>query len=171
MKRKIGLSWEKTGLRFWTFSHHPSRHLSGGMDVWIIVILSTHSYIRHPGCNPWDHSPESYTVQKRKRHRQYFWLSESFFVFRGDFTPSQVELEGVEPSSKQVTDVLSTCLFRDWFSSRLRTRTPKACLIPKNFIGGTGPSTDYPVLTSTSESHTDGHGVWEMSCPRNCCGD
>ena len=24
----------------------------------------------------------------------------------------QVELEGVEPSSKQVTDVLSTCLFR-----------------------------------------------------------
>ena len=24
-----------------------------------------------------------------------------------------VELEGVEPSSKQVTDVLSTCLFHD----------------------------------------------------------
>ena len=97
MKRKIGLCWEKTGLRFWTFSHHPSRHLPGGMDVWIIVRLSTHFYIRHPGCNPWDHSPESYTVQKRKRHRQYFWLSESFFAFRGDFTPSQVELEGTDP--------------------------------------------------------------------------
>ena len=41
-----------------------------------------------------------------------------------------VELEGVEPSSKQVTDVLSTCLFPDCFSSRLWTRKPKADLSP-----------------------------------------
>lgn len=46
----------------------------------------------------------------------------------GSFEPQIVELKGVEPLSKQVTDVLSTCLFRDCFSSRLRTRTPKADL-------------------------------------------
>ena len=47
---------------------------------------------------------------------------------RGLKKPLSVELKGVEPLSKQVTDVLSTCLFRDCFSSRLRTRTPKADL-------------------------------------------
>ena len=40
----------------------------------------------------------------------------------------RVELEGVEPSSKQLTDVLSTCLSDGWLSGRLRTSAPKAAL-------------------------------------------
>ena len=40
-----------------------------------------------------------------------------------------VELGGVEPPSKQLTDVLSTCLSGDWLSGRLRTSAPKAALI------------------------------------------
>ena len=40
----------------------------------------------------------------------YQCFSVEKFVFR-------VELEGVEPSSKQLTEQLSTCLSVDWFSS------------------------------------------------------
>ena len=40
-----------------------------------------------------------------------------------------VELGGVEPPSKQLTDVLSTCLSDGWLSGRLRTSAPKAALI------------------------------------------
>ena len=36
----------------------------------------------------------------------------------------KVEMEGVEPSSKQGTPMVSTCLFRCWFSCRARERTP-----------------------------------------------
>ena len=39
-----------------------------------------------------------------------------------------VELEGVEPSSKQGTKMLSTCLAGYWFSCRDRKRAPKPCL-------------------------------------------
>ena len=35
-----------------------------------------------------------------------------------------VEMEGVEPSSKQGTPKVSTCLFRCWFSCQARERTP-----------------------------------------------
>ena len=35
-----------------------------------------------------------------------------------------VEMEGVEPSSKQGPPMVSTCLFRCWFSCRARERTP-----------------------------------------------
>jgi len=50
--------------------------------------------------------------------------------FRREKFVLQVELGGVEPPSKQVTNTLSTCLFFDWFSSRIRTKTPKSDLIP-----------------------------------------
>ncbi len=46
-----------------------------------------------------------------------------------------VELGGVEPPSKQLTDVLSTCLSDDWLSGRLRTSAPKAFLILLIFTG------------------------------------
>ena len=46
-----------------------------------------------------------------------------------------VELEGVEPSSKQLTDVLSTCLSDGWLSGRLRTSAPKATRILCDFTG------------------------------------
>ena len=35
-----------------------------------------------------------------------------------------VEVKGVEPSSKQGTPKVSTCLFRCWFSCQARERTP-----------------------------------------------
>lgn len=54
--------------------------------------------------------------RNRKRHWQSFWLSVSFFVFRGDFTPSQVDLQRFELWSKRVTTRLSTCLFCRRFS-------------------------------------------------------
>ncbi len=50
--------------------------------------------------------------------------------FRWEKFVLRVELGGVEPPSKQVTNTLSTCLFFDWFSSRTRTKTPKSDLIP-----------------------------------------
>lgn len=40
------------------------------------------------------------------------------------FYAQKVEMEGVEPSSKQGTPMVSTCLFRCWFSCRARERTP-----------------------------------------------
>ena len=49
-----------------------------------------------------------------------------------------VELEGVEPSSKQVTERFSTCLACGWFSSRHRTRAPQADLSPKIFTSSAG---------------------------------
>ena len=40
-----------------------------------------------------------------------------------------MELEGLEPSSKRGTNVLSTCLFLSWFSNRGRLRTANRGLI------------------------------------------
>ena len=44
------------------------------------------------------------------------------------FWPLPVEPGGVEPPSKQLTDVLSTCLSGGWLSGMLRTSAPKASL-------------------------------------------
>jgi hypothetical protein len=43
---------------------------------------------------------------------------------------AKVELEGVEPSSKQGTDTLSTCLSPYWLSGVAREEAPKPNLIP-----------------------------------------
>ena len=43
--------------------------------------------------------------------------------------PYYVELEGVEPSSKRGTNVLSTCVFFAWFSWRGRPKTTNRALI------------------------------------------
>ena len=40
-----------------------------------------------------------------------------------------VELEGFEPSSKQATNKLSTCLFCYYFSTQSREQTPNFMLI------------------------------------------
>lgn len=44
-----------------------------------------------------------------------------------------VELEGFEPSSKQATHKISTCLFCNWFSTVNRAQTPNLRLIFYNF--------------------------------------
>ena len=41
----------------------------------------------------------------------------------------KVELEGLEPSSKRGTNVLSTCVFFDWFSCSGRPKTTNLDLI------------------------------------------
>ena len=43
---------------------------------------------------------------------------------------TKVDLEGVEPSSKQGNHTLSTCLFRTSFSCGGKTRTTNRRLIP-----------------------------------------
>lgn len=53
----------------------------------------------------------------------YQCLSKEKFVL-------QVEPGGVEPPSKQVTNLLSTRLFFGCFSNLPRTKTPKTDLIP-----------------------------------------
>ena len=63
---------------------------------------------RHPVSDPWNHSPESRGLYKAENADNLF----DYQCFRWRKFILQVELEGVEPSSKQVTDVLSTCLFR-----------------------------------------------------------
>ena len=45
------------------------------------------------------------------------------------YSAMPVELEGIEPSSKQGRPVLSTRLFRTSFSSSDKTRTTNHCLI------------------------------------------
>ena len=42
---------------------------------------------------------------------------------------AKVELEGLEPSSKQIAEVLSTCLAGYWLSDKARKSAPKPCLI------------------------------------------
>ena len=56
-------------------------------------------------------------IEPRAKEPESFILSIKLRVRR-------VEMEGVEPSSKQGTPMLSTCLFRYWFSCRVRERTP-----------------------------------------------
>ena len=51
-------------------------------------------------------------------------IKEKAVEFSDGFYVQKVEMEGVEPSSKQGTPMVSTCLFRCWFSCRARERTP-----------------------------------------------
>ena len=122
---------------------------------------------RHPDSDPWYHTPESGRLHKAENTDNLFdyqcFLVEKFVL--------QVELGGVEPPSKQVTDVLSTCLSRGWFSKPAWTRAPKQTLIPYEFTGSAGRCAGYPVFTSASWSPADGRGWWETSCPHNCCRD
>ena len=55
-------------------------------------------------------------IEPRAKEPESFILSIKLRV-------REVEMEGVEPSSKQGTPMLSTCLFRYWFSCRVRERT------------------------------------------------
>lgn len=57
---------------------------------------------------------------------------------------AKVELEGLEPSSKQIAEVLSTCLAGYWLSDKARKSAPKPCLISlilsyRRSVGTTSP--------------------------------
>ena len=84
-------------------------------------------------------------------------------MFRGDFTPSQVELGGVEPPSKQVTSVLSTCLSGGWLSGWRRTPAPKATRSLLRVHSRVETSRGLYRHSCTSGSAADGRGGWEMS--------
>ena len=86
MKEKTGHSRRKTGHRFGTFPHHPTSSLS-------------------------DTSLEN-GVCGYLQDYQHLSASVILIATRGTIA-QKAGLEGVEPSSKQVTDVLSTCLSSD----------------------------------------------------------
>jgi len=51
--------------------------------------------------------------------------SPTSLLVTSELRRAKVEPEGIEPSSKQSTPWLSTCLFCDWFSSKSWTQTPE----------------------------------------------
>ena len=61
-----------------------------------------------------------------------------------------MELEGFEPSSKRGTNVLSTCVVADWFSSDVRPGQPNASLASEDFVIGTRLASDYFRYISTA---------------------
>ncbi len=72
-----------------------------------------------------------------------------YLIYKGLFL-LVVELEGVEPSSKQETDKLSTCLFDYWFSNCKWKPTSDCNLIPlilpeKQDIFRTSPNSRTPL--------------------------
>lgn len=55
-------------------------------------------------------------VQTKKNLQFNYYVDlQVFVVFFGFSKTLKVELEGIEPSSKQVSHMLSTCLFCYWF--------------------------------------------------------
>ena len=118
------------------FAHFPSPHLHlMQTPLWWLVVVDickiVSKFLQALGslsswCNLRNQSSESGSLHKAENTDNLFdyqCFSKEKFVLR-------VELGGVEPPSKQVTNTLSTCLFFDWFSSRTRTKTPKSDLIP-----------------------------------------
>ena len=56
-------------------------------------------------------------------------IKEKAVEFFGGFCAQKVEMEGVEPSSKQGTPMVSTCLFRFGFRAAQGSERPKRDLI------------------------------------------
>ena len=77
-----------------------------------------------------------------------------------------VELEGVEPSSKQGTKVLSTCLSSPRFSCTDKTEATNQCLISLNFIITAEPATTILDLAAPPYPQPRGDGLGETS--RSC---
>ena len=73
-----------------------------------------------------------------------------------DNYPHYVELEGLEPSSKRGTNMLSTCLVKIWFSSDARLKTTKHQLILKKFESKSRLFQFYPRYNSTAGSESLG---------------
>ena len=71
-----------------------------------------------------------------------------------------VELEGFEPSSKQGTSELSTCLFQPWLSGATKTWTTKQRLILWEFIWASRHTPDYFRFTCTTGSSVSEQRPW-----------
>jgi len=81
-----------------------------------------------------------------------------------------VELTGVEPVSKQETNMLSTCLSGYCFSDDGRQSAAYHRISLCFFIVTTRRRHNYSRLTSASGSQTAGPGLRETSCPTPCAG-
>ena len=75
-----------------------------------------------------------------------------------------VELEGFEPSSKQATRKLSTCLFCVWFSIVNRAQTPNLQLNFFGFRSRTEVFRDLFLHCYASESNAAERSICETSC-------
>ena len=73
---------------------------------------------------------DGFGTERRCKNTNFFRPDKKYFVYgnkkRSRRTSSSVELGGLEPPSRQVTNLLSTCLSGGWLSGRLRTSAPKA---------------------------------------------
>ena len=116
MKEKLGHSRRKTGHKFGIFSYHPTSSLAvisleddmcgyfqdyQQLSALVILFAPRGTLSRIAG---W--------CRKQKNTDNLF----DYQCFSKEKFVLQVELEGVEPSSKQLTEKLSTCLSGDWFS-------------------------------------------------------
>jgi len=91
---------------FHTTHPRPIQTPFWGIGVWIFVRLSTSFCTRQPDLHPWNPVSESSGHHKAENTDN---LSDYQCFRQGRFI-SQVEPEGVEPSSKHAADMLSTSL-------------------------------------------------------------
>jgi len=90
---------------FHTTHPRPIQTPFWGIGVWIFVRLSTSFCTLQPDCTPWYHSPESCTVQKRKRHRQSFDY-QCLSLISGNHVPVSSGAGGNWPPSPYLIDNL-----------------------------------------------------------------
>jgi len=76
-----------------------------------------------------------------------------------------VELEGVEPSSKQGMNKLSTCLSSFGFSCSGKTEATNYCLILFDFMLITRLINTIPDLAAPSDHRPRSDGLWRMFRP------
>ena len=76
-----------------------------------------------------------------------------------------VELEGVEPSSKQGNNKLSTCLSSLRFSCAGKTEATNPRLILYVFIAVSRQTATISDLAALPDHRPRSHGLWEMSRP------
>ena len=87
--------------------------------------------------NLWTASTEALRARKKKA------------LLRPDYSGlrrAKVELEGVEPSSKQGTDVISTCLSFYWLSGVAREEAPKTKPYSLYLVRQPGPLPNQPEI-------------------------
>lgn len=80
-----------------------------------------------------DDGPESSFLGTKKPHNKLILCGLVLFrlLLAGISPTRQVELEGIEPSSKRGTNALSTCVVSDWLSGTDRPGLPICSLVLK----------------------------------------
>ena len=121
-----------------------------------------------------DDGPESSFLGTKKPHNKLILCGLVFFglLLAGICPTRQVEMEGLEPSSKRGTNEFSTCLFSDWFSWWHRPETANADPYPlKSRKLRAAFSFLFPICLHRRFGSPREEGSRAMSCLCNCCGD